>query len=70
MKLNLYLVQDQKRQTYVVAESWKDAIQLWKDRIAYENEITAAEVLDPMGVQFLAGTDNLYPKLLLPGGVA
>ena len=61
----LYHVQDHDRPMWVVAESYQDAVDRWKEKIAEENPEdcpTKDDVEDPQGVQFVCDDD----ELLLP----
>lgn len=57
--MNLYHVQDADRPMYVVAASFGDAIDRWKEVIATENNMSINEVEEPMGCEYVCGSDEL-----------
>ena len=61
---NLYYIQDGDRPMYVVASSWVSAIDLWKAKIAVENDQTIGEVDEPQGVQMVCDGDEFLTEEL------
>lgn len=59
---NLYYIQDGDRPMYVVASSWVSAIDLWKAKIAVENDQTIGEVDEPQGVQMVCDGDEFLTE--------
>lgn len=54
----LFLVQDDDRPMYVLAESWQEALEKWQTLILHENE-GCGEAGDPTGIQLLAHEDEV-----------
>ena len=65
--MNLYEVQDSDRPIYVVAESWTQALEAWKEQMIFENESTpGCGVPEPSGIRLVAENRGDMPDLLLP----
>jgi len=61
--MNLYLVQDDDRPLYVIADNWDDARLRWRAAIAGENPEEDIDSIDPTGIHKLCEAN----ELLLPG---
>lgn len=58
--LHLFHVQDVDRPLYVLARNYEEALRVWRDVIAIENDITDdAESEQPQGIHYLAGPDEI-----------
>lgn len=66
--LNLYLVQDDDRPLYVLAQDWSDALRGWQLRIRRENDMEADEDCQPTGIQRIAEADEIILPAILPAG--
>lgn len=66
--LNLYLVQDDDRPLYVLAQDWNDALRGWQLRIRRENDMEADEDCQPTGIQLVARHDEIVLPSILPAG--
>jgi len=57
--MSLFLVQDNDRPMWVVARSWAEAIEKWQSFVGQENDLGAATVNQPTGVQLVCEDDEL-----------
>lgn len=61
--MSLYLIQDEDRPMHVLAESWSQALKMWKTHIASENGISVdralTEVEEPKGICLVCENDDL-----------
>lgn len=66
----LFLVQDDERPLYVVAENFTKALEAWREIICEENDATMEQLDDATGIQKLCDDDELIVngKLMAPLG--
>lgn len=64
--LNLYLVQDDDRPLYVLAQDWNDALRGWQLRIRRENDMEPDEDCQPSGIHLVASADEIVLPAILP----
>ena len=53
------MVQDSDRPLYVVASDYQDALSRWGKLVAAENDCTPEDLEPPLGIQLIAGGDEL-----------
>lgn len=56
---NLFLIQDADRSMFVIASDFQSALKSWTERIAKENNCIPEDVDPPVGIQFVANSDEL-----------
>lgn len=57
--MNLYHVQDSDRPMYVVAATWMEALDAWKEVIRQENPDEDTSGTEPNGIALVAEDDEL-----------
>lgn len=65
--MNIYHIQDCDRPLFVFAENWTEALDVWKHKIATENDLKPHDVEEPQGITLIAERDDIVlPAKLAP----